>query len=84
MERERVATSRLMDEEETLADLISSFQKAPLFNTAYEQGFGTLYTSVYYVGAGTAQYLWPGESLEFNISNFKQQDLIRDYGAKSN
>jgi predicted choloylglycine hydrolase len=37
-----------------------AFLEPPMFSTAYERGFGTLYTAVYRPSQGRMDYRWPG------------------------
>jgi predicted choloylglycine hydrolase len=39
--------------------VVRAFLSAPLHNTAYSQGFGTLYTAVYRPDEGVVDYVWP-------------------------
>jgi hypothetical protein len=41
---------------------ISAFLEPPLYNTAYAQGFGTLYTVAYRPEEGVVDYVWPGST----------------------
>jgi predicted choloylglycine hydrolase len=38
---------------------VADFLTSPLYTTAYEQGFGTMYTAVYRPGEGVADFVWP-------------------------
>jgi predicted choloylglycine hydrolase len=38
---------------------VAEFLASPLYTTAYEQGFGTMYTAVYRPGEGMADFVWP-------------------------
>jgi predicted choloylglycine hydrolase len=39
---------------------VAEFLGPPLYNTAYEEGFGTVYTAVYRPGEHVADFVWPG------------------------
>jgi predicted choloylglycine hydrolase len=41
---------------------ISAFLKPPLYNTAYAEGFGTMYTAAYRPAEGVVDYVWPGST----------------------
>jgi predicted choloylglycine hydrolase len=56
--------------------LTNSFLHPPLYNQNYQQGFGTLYTAVYYPEDGKMQLLWPGESLDQSFDNFTEGQKI--------
>jgi len=72
VERERFLQFRLQDAEMTPEHLIESFQRSPLYTTAYGQGFGTLYTAVYWPRRGAARYLWPDGAWEQSIERFEE------------
>jgi predicted choloylglycine hydrolase len=38
---------------------VAEFLASPLYTTAYEQGFGTVYTAVYRPSEGVADFVWP-------------------------
>jgi predicted choloylglycine hydrolase len=38
---------------------VAEFLRPPLYNTAYEHGFGTMYTAVYRPAEAVADYVWP-------------------------
>ena len=40
--------------------LVAAFLRPPLYNTAYAEAFGTLYTAVYRPTVGAVDYVWPG------------------------
>lgn len=73
VERENTIASKLADSEETVEGLIAAFLSPPVLNSAYERGFGTLYTAVYRPLAGTADYLWPGQIWPQSFSHFTEE-----------
>ena len=62
VERERFLLHRLTLHDEPADRFIGAFLRPPLYSTAYERGFGTLYTAVYWPARGVAEYRWPGET----------------------
>lgn len=42
--------------------LVAAFLRPPLYNTAYAEGFGTMYTAVYRPTLGAVDYVWPGST----------------------
>jgi predicted choloylglycine hydrolase len=42
--------------------LVDHLLRPPLYTTAYEQGFGTLYTAVYRPAEGVADFVWPSST----------------------
>jgi predicted choloylglycine hydrolase len=41
---------------------ITAFLEPPLYNTAYADGFGTMYTAAYRPNDGVVDYVWPGST----------------------
>jgi predicted choloylglycine hydrolase len=41
---------------------VSAFLQPPLYNTAYAEGFGTMYTAAYRPNDGVVDYVWPGST----------------------
>jgi predicted choloylglycine hydrolase len=42
--------------------LVRAFGQAPLYSTAYNSGFGTIYTAAYRPDLGVVDYIWPGST----------------------
>ena len=79
LEREHTAASLLAGSGQSVEDLIAGFLQPPLYSTAFNRGFGTLYTAVYRVARGTVTFLWPGQSLDQSLDVFSETSLIRHY-----
>jgi len=60
VERERFLLQRLTLHDEPAERFIAAFEKPPLYSTAYNRGFGTLYTAIYWTRRGEAEFRWPG------------------------
>lgn len=58
LERERFLHWRLKHIESSPGKLVHAFLRAPLYSTAYDRGFGTLYTAAYRPTRGEVDYLW--------------------------
>ncbi len=69
VERERFLLQRLTLHDEPSDRFIAAFQKPPLYSLAYDRGFGTLYTAVYWPARGTIEYRWPGEVWSHEVTN---------------
>ena len=61
VERERYLLQRLTLHKEPAERFIGAFERPPLYSTAYDRGFGTLYTAAYWPARGQAEYRWPGQ-----------------------
>lgn len=49
-----------------------TFLQTPLYTTLFEQGFGTLYTAVYYPTTGTVRYRWQNDEILVDFNNFHE------------
>ncbi len=58
VQRQQVLLNSLQQQPQ-LDALVAEFLTPPLYNTAYDQGFGTMYTAVYRPGEGVADFVWP-------------------------
>jgi predicted choloylglycine hydrolase len=73
VERKEFLEARLADPNETSARFLRRFLQPPLYNTRYEQAFGTLYTAAYYPHNLTAEYRWPHQAtLRQSFSGFEE------------
>ncbi len=65
------ALARLVDDPSVdLGQLVARFMSPPLYSTAYELGFGTLYTAVYKPADLCAEYRWPGSAWRHSVVDF--------------
>jgi predicted choloylglycine hydrolase len=71
-ERLELLESRLSDARETPDQFGARFLHPPLYNTSFEKGFGTLYTSLYRPYARAVELRWPNEQLHQSFSNFSE------------
>lgn len=65
----------LADESLTRKEFVQQFLRAPLYNTRYGRGFGTLYTAVYNPRRGTVRYLWPTAEVTQSLVEFAPREL---------
>ena len=70
VERERFLLNRLTLHREPSEKFIGAFLKPPLYSVAYDKGFGTLYTAVYYPRTGRLELRWPGSLWSHRIEDF--------------
>ena len=56
-----------------------AFLKAPLYNTKFKEGFGTLFTSVYRPLEDKVILRWPGTSVEQTFENFQEVYRLINY-----
>ncbi len=56
-----------------------AFLKAPLYNTKFKEGFGTLFTSVYRPLEGKVELRWPGTSVAQTFENFQEVYKLVNY-----
>lgn len=76
LERKEHLEARRADPEETEQRFIERFLEAPLYNTRFDEAFGTLYTAAYYPQSLDAEYRWPGRSLCQSFADFKEGRTI--------
>jgi predicted choloylglycine hydrolase len=66
-------------EQEVINQMVNEFLSAPLFSTDYQEGFGTLYTSVYDTIEKSVKFIWPGESMSFQMDDFSESSIIIEF-----
>ncbi len=73
VERERFLLQRLTLHKEPKHRFISAFLRPPLYSTAFDRGFGTLYTAVYEPRARVMSLCWPGTTWTQNLRDFHEE-----------
>ena len=73
VERERYLLQRLTLKDEPADKFIAAFLRPPLYSTAFDNGFGTLYTAVYRPTKGVAEYHWPGDTWRLKLGAVKAE-----------
>ena len=74
IERERCILDLLDDARTTAASFEDAFLRSPLFSTAYDSGFGTLYTAAYRPTEGTVDYRWPSHTWRLGFDAFVEAE----------
>ncbi|MCT2541140.1 C45 family autoproteolytic acyltransferase/hydolase [Sedimentimonas flavescens] len=72
VERERFLLQRLTLHVEPEEKFISAFLRPPLYSTAYDRGFGTLYTAVYRPRKGEMELRWPRGRWPLDLNEFHE------------
>ncbi|MEO1190597.1 MAG: C45 family peptidase [Pseudomonadota bacterium] len=70
VERERFLLQRLTLHREPPERFIAAFLKPPLYSTAFDAGFGTLYTAVYRPRELGFELLWPQARWDLSLNSF--------------
>ena len=85
VERERFLFFRLQEPKMTAAKLLRCFLRPPLYTTAYDNGFGTLYTAAYKPKSLEVTFVWPDGKLRQSIGKFTEGVRTQVYapGAES-
>jgi predicted choloylglycine hydrolase len=84
VERKEFLEARLSDPDETEPAFVRRFLRPPLYNTRYEQAFGTLYTAVYYPVGPEVAYRWPHQrTLRQSFSDFREGERTVFLGLPS-
>jgi predicted choloylglycine hydrolase len=71
VERRNILEYAIMNPLEHQASILQKFLQAPLYNTAYEKAFGTLYTAVYKPQQRALELHWPGRTLYQSMDQFE-------------
>ncbi|MBE0414090.1 C45 family autoproteolytic acyltransferase/hydolase [Yoonia sp.] len=72
VERERFLLHRLTLHRDPEEKFINAFLKPPLYSTAFQAGFGTLYTAVYRPRLGQMEIRWPGTIWPMSFDRFHE------------
>lgn len=75
VERKHILELALANPHETSSSLVHKFLTEPLYNTAYEKAFGTLYTAIYSPEHRNARILWPEKSIDLSLENFETKKV---------
>ncbi len=70
VERERYLLQRITLHRDPQEKFISAFLKPPLYSTAFNVGFGTLYTAVYRPRKQQMEIRWPGTVWPLSMKDF--------------
>lgn len=73
VERERFLLQRLTLHVEPQEKFIGAFLKPPLYSTAFDRGFGTLYTAVYRPRLGQMELRWPRGTWPLNLDGVRDE-----------
>ena len=71
VERERFLLQRLTLHRDPEEKFIGAFLRPPLYSTAFNAGFGTLYTAVYRPRLGQMETRWPGTTWSQSFDHFE-------------
>lgn len=72
VERERYLLQRLTLHADPLHKFIRAFLRPPLYSTAFDRGFGTLFTAVYKPKRKTMALRWPEGEWSFDLDGFQE------------
>ena len=72
VERERYLLQRLRLHRDPEEKFIGAFLKPPLYSTAFNAGFGTLYTAVYRPRKREMELRWPGTTWALSLTDFTE------------
>lgn len=75
LERKQILEFAMANPLETATSVMDRFLTAPLYNTAYEKAFGTLYTALYHPMQRTARMLWPGKFIDLSLEAFEAKRM---------
>ncbi len=72
VERQRFLLQRLTLHREPEEKFVAAFLKPPLYSTAFDAGFGTLYTAIYRPWHDSMTLLWPAGRWDFALGDFRE------------
>ncbi|MEH6836440.1 MULTISPECIES: C45 family peptidase [Falsihalocynthiibacter] len=72
VERERYLLQRLTLHRDPEEKFVGAFLRPPLYSTAFDAGFGTIYTAVYRPRLGEMQVRWPGTTWAQSFDHFQE------------
>jgi len=81
VERERFLLRRLTLHPEPADRFVSAFLRPPLYSTAFERGFGTLYTAEFWPARRSMTLHWPDDSWTLNLDKFIKGQRTVDYAV---
>jgi predicted choloylglycine hydrolase len=74
IERERCILDLLGRPEMSATSFEDAFLRSPLFSTAYDSGFGTLYTAAYRPAEGSVDFRWPSFTWRLGFDAFTEDE----------
>lgn len=75
VERERYLLQRLTLHPETQEKFIRAFLRPPLYSTAFNAGFGTIFTAAYRPRLRQAEWHWPGQVWSKSFDDFTEDSV---------
>jgi predicted choloylglycine hydrolase len=79
VERERYLLQRLTLHDDPAPKFMAAFLKPPLYSTAFDRGFGTLYTAIYQPRLGAMELRWPGGTWRQSFADFTEGARVVRY-----
>lgn len=73
VERRSILEAAVLNPYESIDTLVLKFMTPPLFNTAYEKAFGTLYTALYSPATRSAELLWQDARMQLDLNAFERK-----------
>lgn len=80
VERHRRLLLMLQDSELDGETLIGAFLRPPIYSTAFDRGFGTVYSAAYWPNEGRADFFWPGSSWPQSFAQFDPGQRLIAFG----
>jgi hypothetical protein len=83
LEREKFLLEILNEPNQSAENIAEAFLKPPLFKRQYNEGFGTVYTSVYRPNEGWMELRWPGKKIKQSFGDFQEGNILITYSEKA-
>ncbi|TDD97305.1 C45 family autoproteolytic acyltransferase/hydolase [Flavobacterium cellulosilyticum] len=84
IERSVFIKNLLLEKNLSANKMTNAFLKPPLYNTLFNQGFGTLYTAVYNPIEGSVQIRWPQDKIVVSFNDFTEEYKHIEFNLHSN
>lgn len=79
IERERFLNELLQEPNQNEEAIAEAFLRSPLFNTRYNDGFGTVYTALYRPKDGYMELRWQEKRIRQSFADFKEGNTLITY-----
>ena len=80
VERKEILESCL-NQHASLEQMENALMRAPVFQTSFHRGYGTLYGAVYLPESGAVDYLWPSYRWRQQLDDFQEGEVKVNYGV---
>ena len=80
VERKEILESCL-NQHANLEQMKNALMRAPVFQTSFHRGYGTLYSAAYLPESNCVDYMWPSYRWRQQLDGFQEGEVKVDYGV---